>query len=41
MSELLSSIIHVRWFRVGGLGFVQVGRFQVSYCVVRRDPWAQ
>lgn len=28
----------VRLFRVGGLRFLRIGRFQVSWCMVKRKP---
>jgi hypothetical protein len=28
----------MRYFRVGGLRFLRIGRLQLSWCVVRRKP---
>jgi hypothetical protein len=28
----------MRYFKVGGLRFLRVGRLQLSFCIVRRKP---
>lgn len=28
----------LRYFRVGGLRFLRIGRLQMSWCVVKRQP---
>jgi hypothetical protein len=35
----ISDIIHLRWFKVGGITFIQIGQIQLSFCFVRRNPW--
>lgn len=35
----LRNLVWFRAFKVGGIWFIQLGRFQFSYCVCRRNPW--
>ena len=37
----INDILHLRLFKVGGITFIQLGRIQLSFCLVRRNPWRE
>lgn len=37
----MSNIFYIRTQRVGGIRFLRIGRFQISFCVCRTNPWGE
>ncbi len=35
----MSTLIHFRAFRVGGIRFLRIGRIQLTFCITRSSPW--